>query len=116
MSLVIDEVFLPATLTAPPITDEEFVEFCAQYPDFFIKVSAEGDILIMLPGDDLTSAQIGEIYLQLTLWSRATAAAGSRNLPADSCSRMEHADLRTSRGFRSTAQTKYPATNSRRSS
>ena len=35
MSLVIDEVFLPATLTAPPMNDEEFVEFCAQYPDLF---------------------------------------------------------------------------------
>ena len=33
MSLVIDEVFLPATLTAPPMTDEEFVDFCAQYPE-----------------------------------------------------------------------------------
>lgn len=71
MSLVIDEVFLPATLTAPPMNDEEFVEFCAQYPDFFIEVSSEGDILIMPPGDFLTSAQVGEIYFQLTLWSRA---------------------------------------------
>jgi len=68
---VIDEVFLPATLTAPPMTDEEFAAFCAQYPDYFIEVSAEGDILIMPPSDFLTSAQIGEIYLQLSLWSRA---------------------------------------------
>lgn len=71
MSLVIDEVFLPATLTAPPMTDEEFVEFCAQYPDYFIEVSAEGDILIMPPSDFRTSEQIGEIFFQLTAWSRA---------------------------------------------
>ena len=71
MSLVIDEVFLPATLTSPPMTDEEFVEFCARYPDYFIEVSAEGDILIMPPSDFFTSAQVGEVFLQLSLWSRA---------------------------------------------
>jgi Uma2 family endonuclease len=71
MSLVIDEVYLPATLTAPPMTDEEFVLFCEQYPDYSIEVSAEGDILIMPPSDFLTSAQIGEIFGQLRDWSRA---------------------------------------------
>src|SRR5437763_1753915 len=71
MSLVIDEAYLPATLTAAPMTDEEFAEFCAQYPDHFIEMSAEGEILIMPPSDFLTSAQIGEIVLQLRLWSDA---------------------------------------------
>jgi Uma2 family endonuclease len=71
MSLLIDDIYLPATLTAPPMTDDEFVEFCEQFPDYFIEVSAEGEILIMLPNDFLTSAQIGEILLQLSLWSRA---------------------------------------------
>src|ERR1700722_2127879 len=71
MPLVIDDIYLPATLTAPPMTDEEFVEFCEQFPDYFIEVSAEGEILIMPPGGLLTSAQIGEIFLQLSLWSRA---------------------------------------------
>jgi len=71
MALVIDETFLPATLTASPMTDEEFVEFCAQYPDYMVEVSAEGDILIMPPSDFLTSAQIGEIFGQLRDWSRA---------------------------------------------
>ena len=71
MSLVIEEDFLPATLTAPPMTDEEFLEFCLQYPDYFIEVSAEGDILIMPPGDFLTSAQVGEIFGQLRDWVRA---------------------------------------------
>jgi len=47
MSLVIDEAYLPATLTAPLMTDREFVEFCSQYPDYFIEMSAEGDILAL---------------------------------------------------------------------
>src|ERR1035438_820603 len=71
MSLVIDEIWLPATLTAHPMTDEEFVEFCGQYPDHFIEMSADGEILIMPPSDFRTSEQIGEIFGQLRDWSRA---------------------------------------------
>ena len=71
MSLVIDDVYLPATLTSPPMTDEEFVEFCAQFPDCFIEMSAEGEIVIMPPSDCLTSAQIGKIVQQLNNWSDA---------------------------------------------
>jgi hypothetical protein len=36
MAVVIDEVWLPATLTASPMTDEQFAEFCAENPDYFI--------------------------------------------------------------------------------
>ena len=71
MSLVIEEVYLPATLTAPAMTDEAFVEFCGQFPDYIIEMSAEGEVLIMPPGDFFTSEQIGEIFGQLRLWSRA---------------------------------------------
>jgi len=69
MSLVIEEAYLPATLTASPMTDEEFVAFCSRFPDYFIEMSAEGEILIMPPGDFLTSAQINRISQQLTNWS-----------------------------------------------
>jgi Uma2 family endonuclease len=71
MSVVIEETYLPVTLTASLMTDEEFVEFCAQYPDYFIEMSAEGDILIMPPSDWLTSAQINKISQQLSNWSDA---------------------------------------------
>jgi Uma2 family endonuclease len=71
MSLVIDEIYLPATLTSPPMTDGEFIEFCKQFPDCSIEMSNEGEILIRPPGDFLTSAQVGEIFGQLREWSRA---------------------------------------------
>jgi Uma2 family endonuclease len=51
------------------MTDAEFVAFCAQYPDYFIEVSADGDILVMPPSDFLTSAQITKIVQQLANWS-----------------------------------------------
>jgi hypothetical protein len=59
--LVIEDAYLPVTLTASPMTDEEFVEFCARYPDYFIEMSADGEIFIMPPGDRFTSVRIGKI-------------------------------------------------------
>ena len=32
MPFTIDEAFLPATLTAPPMTDQQFADFCAEHP------------------------------------------------------------------------------------
>jgi Uma2 family endonuclease len=71
MSIVIEEAYLPATLTALPMTDEEFLEFCAQFPDYFIEMSGEGEILIMPPSDYLTSARISKMLQQLINWSDA---------------------------------------------
>jgi len=36
MAFVIDDAFLPATLSAQPMTDKEFA-FCAEHPDLFSK-------------------------------------------------------------------------------
>jgi Uma2 family endonuclease len=86
--MVIEEAYLPATLTAPPMNDEEFIEFCAQFPDYFIEMSAEGEILIMPPSDYVTSAQIGRIYRQLSNWADAgpggwvTESSGGFVLPS----------------------------------
>ncbi|MGI8741321.1 MAG: Uma2 family endonuclease [Bryobacteraceae bacterium] len=70
MPLVIEESFLPATLTASPMTDEEFAKFCAKYPDYFIEMTAQGELLIMPPSYSLTGAQTGEIGSQLNDWAR----------------------------------------------
>jgi len=35
MAMLLEDAFLPATLTAPPMTDEEFAQFCAEHPDLF---------------------------------------------------------------------------------
>ena len=50
------------------MTDVEFVQFCARYPDYSIEMSAKGEVLI-LPLSDW--AQVGEIFGQLREWSRA---------------------------------------------
>ncbi len=69
---VIDEKFLPARLTAPPMTDEDFAALCAQYPNHQLEVTAEGDLLIMAPASIDSSEQNSEITTQLRLWTRKT--------------------------------------------
>jgi Uma2 family endonuclease len=49
MPLRIDEAFLPATLTAPPMTDQPFADFCTEHPDLFFEMTAEGEIVVMPP-------------------------------------------------------------------
>jgi Uma2 family endonuclease len=69
MAIVIGEEYLPVTLTAPPMTDDEFVEFCLKYPDYFIETTADGDVVIMPPNYTWTSWRNGQILAQLHNWA-----------------------------------------------
>ena len=51
------------------MTDEEFAEFCSKYPDYFIEMTAEGEILIMPPTFSLTGARNTKILTQLGNWT-----------------------------------------------
>jgi Uma2 family endonuclease len=70
MAFVIEDAFLPATLTVDPMTDEEFAEFCAEHPDLFFEMTGEGDLIVMPPTYSLTGAQSGEILAQLRNWAK----------------------------------------------
>ncbi len=88
MQFAIDECYLPATVTAAPMTDEEFAEFCSAYPDYFIEMTAEGEILIMPPNFSLTGWRNQKINTQLDTWASrdgrgaATEASGGFVLPS----------------------------------
>jgi Uma2 family endonuclease len=69
MALVIDDAFLPATLTAHPMTDEEFAEFCAKHPDLFFEMTGDGEIIVMPPAYSLNGARNAEISGQLVAWA-----------------------------------------------
>ena len=69
MAIVIGEENLPATLTAPLMTDEEFIEFCSRYPDYFFEATADADIVSMPPNFPWTSMQIAQIIAQLHAWA-----------------------------------------------
>ena len=82
MAMLLEDAFLPATLTAPPMTDEEFAQFCAEHPDLFFEMTAEGELLVMPPTFTLTGAQNLEILGQLRNWTRLDA----RGIASDSSS------------------------------
>ena len=69
MAFVIDDAFLPATLTAHPMTDEEFAGFCAEHPDLRFEMTAEGEIIVMPPTYSLTGARNSRISRQLDVWA-----------------------------------------------
>jgi hypothetical protein len=63
--LALDDAFLPATLTAPPMTDDEFAEFCGEHPDLWFEVTAEGELLVAPPAFTLTGARNADITCQV---------------------------------------------------
>jgi Uma2 family endonuclease len=69
MPFTIDEAFLPAILTAPPMNDEQFAEFCSEHPDLFFEMTAEGEIIVMPPNFSLTGVRNREITGQLDRWA-----------------------------------------------
>ncbi len=68
---MIRDEYLPASFTAPHMNDAEFEKFCAQYPDYFVEMTAEGELIIMPPNHPLTAARNAEILKQLLVWARA---------------------------------------------
>jgi Uma2 family endonuclease len=70
MALVIDDIFLPATLSAPPMTDDEFAAFCAEHPDLSFEMTAEGELLVMAPTCPMTGDRNSELDYQLRKWAK----------------------------------------------
>jgi Uma2 family endonuclease len=52
-----------------PVTDAEFFALCAQYPDYRLETTAEGDILIMPPAHPRTGQRNAAITYQLFAWT-----------------------------------------------
>src|SRR6266567_5483275 len=82
MQLVLNDVEsqAPVILHPPPMTDDEFYDFCQLYPNFRIERTAEGEIVIM-PGTGLeTSFRNNELARQVGNW----AIADGRGMAFDS--------------------------------
>ena len=69
MAFVLDYDFLPATLTAHPMSDEEFAGFCSEHPDLFFEMSADGELIVMAPTYSLTGASNARIVRRLDAWA-----------------------------------------------
>ena len=67
MAFTIDDAFLPAALSAPPMSDREFADFCAEHPD--LSMTAEGEIVAMPPNYSLTGLRNPEIIVRMDRWA-----------------------------------------------
>ena len=70
MTFAIDDAFLPATLTAHPMTDEEFTTFCAEHPDLNFEMTEEGELIVMAPTHSDTGVCSSDVNSQLMVWAR----------------------------------------------
>jgi len=77
MPFAISDEHLPAVLTAPPMTDAEFTEFCAEHPDMMFEMTAEGELIVMAPTHFLTGLRGSEITSALGLWARKDGRGGA---------------------------------------
>jgi Uma2 family endonuclease len=81
MSFVIDDAYLPATLNAQPMSDDEFAAFCAEHPDLSFEMTAEGELIVMPPTQFFAGARNTRINSRLDIWAekdgRGTATDSS---------------------------------------
>lgn len=69
--VMVDEAHMPLTLFVPDLTDEQFEEFCAQYRDYRLEYTAEGEVIIMPPTDPKTGIRNAVITKRLGNWADA---------------------------------------------
>jgi len=60
---------LPATLTAPGLTEEQFLELCAHFPDAMVEYSGDGIVTIMPPAGLETGKQTALLVSRLVVWA-----------------------------------------------
>jgi Uma2 family endonuclease len=71
MPFTIEDTWLPATLTAPPMTDEAFAELVSAHPDLWFEMTASGELIVMPPTKTRTGARNAKINARLSVWAEA---------------------------------------------
>ncbi len=70
MTFAIDDALLPATLTAQPMNDEEFMALCSEHPELHFEMTAEGELIVMAPTHFDSGVRNSEVARQLGNWAR----------------------------------------------
>lgn len=70
MGILVNEAFLPAILTVPPMSDDEFADFCAEHTDLHLEMTADGQLIVSPPNHSFTGARNSEIDWQLRTWAK----------------------------------------------
>jgi Uma2 family endonuclease len=69
--LMVEESYLPMSISVPGITDAQFQELCDQYDNFQVEYRAEGELIVMPPTDPKTSLRNLRIAAQLMRWAES---------------------------------------------
>jgi len=64
------EKLLPATFTAPGLSEAEFLKLCARFPDAMVEYTSDGRVIVMPPTDPESGERVGEAFGQLRDWTR----------------------------------------------
>ena len=70
LSALAIENHLPATFTAPGLSEAEFMALCAQFPNAMVEYTADGTVILMPPTDPETGERVNEAAAQLRNWAR----------------------------------------------
>jgi Uma2 family endonuclease len=62
---------LPATLTAPGLSEAQFLALCDEFPDCTLEYTTDGVVIVMPPTDPESSARVAETVRQLANWAAA---------------------------------------------
>src|SRR5437660_12397234 len=65
------EQFLPVTLTAPALSEAEFLKLCAKFPDAMVEYTKDGTVIVMPSTDFESGERVAQVVAQLTNWARA---------------------------------------------
>ena len=72
MSFALTEIELPIRIQREsPMTDDEFMSFCAANEPLRFERDANGEIIVMSPTGTDGSEVEGDVYLELGIWARA---------------------------------------------
>jgi Uma2 family endonuclease len=71
MDLLLENVedIAPVVLHPPPMTDDEFYDFCQRYDGFQVERMADGSVIIMPPTGFETGFRNGDLIRQLSNWA-----------------------------------------------
>ncbi len=67
-TLAIDRL-LPATFTAPGLSEAGFLDLCAQFPDAMVEYTSDGTVIVMPPTDPESGARNNQVVKQLSNWA-----------------------------------------------
>jgi len=65
------------------IDDEQFAELCAEHPDLFFEMTADGELIARPPAFTLTGARNSEINYQLRSWAKQDKRGVAQDSSAD---------------------------------